>query len=80
MLRVEFIASNRNALCRERLFELMLMGLVSEQSISTCGHYQAGFLYLKQNINLCKENRKYDKFIKMIVLLLDELASPVGPI
>jgi len=56
------------------------MGLVSEQSISTCGHYRAGFLYLKQNINLCKENRKYDKFIKMIVLLLDELASPVGPI
>lgn len=39
----------------ERLLELMSMALVSEQFISTCGHYRAGFLYLKQDINLCKE-------------------------
>lgn len=80
MLQVDFIASNRNALCRERLLELMLMALVSEQSISTCDHYRAGFLYFKQNINLYEENRKYDNFIKMIVLLLDELALPASPI
>lgn len=56
------------------------MVLVSEQSISAHGHYRSGFLYLKQNITLPKENGKYDKFIKRIVLLLDELASPVSPI
>lgn len=80
MLLPEFIASNRNALCRERLLKLMLMVLLSEQSISAHGHYRSGFLYLKQNITLCNENGKYDKFIKRIVLLLDELASPVSPV
>lgn len=60
--------------------ELMLMVLVSEQSLSAHGHYRSSFLYLKQNIALPKENGKYDKFIKRIVLLLDELASPVSPI
>jgi len=64
----------------ERNSKLMLMGLVSEQSISTHGHYRSGFLYLKQNITLPKENGKYDKFMKRIVLLFGELASPASPI
>lgn len=64
----------------EKNSELMLMVLVSEQSISAHGHYRSSFLYLKQNTILPKENGKYDKFIKRIALLLDELASPMSPV
>lgn len=76
----ELIASNRNSLCREKLVELMLIVLISEQSISIHGHYSSSFLYLMQNIIVCKENGKYDNFIKQIALLLAELASPVSSV
>lgn len=56
------------------------MRLVSEQSISTHDHCRSSCLYLKQNAALPKENGKYDKFMKRIVLLLGELGSPAGPI
>lgn len=53
----------------ERNYQLMLVVLVSEQSISI-----RSFLYLKQNITVSRENGKYDKFIKKIAHA--ELASP----
>lgn len=56
--QAELIASNRNSLCREKLLELMLIVLVSEQSISIRGHYSSSFLYLMQNIIVSKENGK----------------------
>lgn len=57
----------------------MLIVLVSEQSISAHGHYRSSFPYFQAKFS-SKENEKYDKCIKKIVLLLDELASPVSPI
>lgn len=78
--QAELIASNWNSLCREKLLVLMLMVLVSEQSIIISGHYSSSFLYLKQNIIVSKENYKYDSFIRQIALLFAELASAVSPV